>query len=798
MSQELRKRLFDQLDSLVLIDPHTHIEATNPASHTLADILGYHYYTELAHSAGLARERIEDPLITAKEKVQLLIENLGPIENTIQWSWFIELSQKLFGHEADFVDASNWETLYDSAESQMGAPGYIDTVLEKSKLEAVFLTNDFDDALEGFDTTKYIPCLRTDDLVFHLAKPAVRERLEKATQCSVTNVSTLRQAIATLFYNFKSKNARACAISLPPDFSPAPVSEGRARTAIDAILKDGTAAAEAHRKAASSFVFWTLADMCAQYKLPFDLMIGVNRAVYPAGVHQGRDLYDSRVSLIQYKELFNSFPQVKFPVSVLASVTNQELVSYAWIFPNVITSGHWWYSNTPTYIEHDLSARLEAVPRTKQIGYYSDMYKLEFGLPKFAMYKRCLAKVLAERYVIDRGWSEERAVALGTQLLRGNVEDIFRFGEDPAADLEGIDPPWNDKSLVNPSLQPPELLVVQPPQDESDFPIAPLAAGAAIATTGAAWGAASFTGEPVMTPPADDGEGFALLPDDDVPVEQAGGIGNFGIPAADQPSVDEQNWFNTPAESNEPFSLTPSSEEFPALDSVEAVPETPLEEVQEAEFKLDDFTTEEPVAELPPQELMAEEFGATEMSIEEAPAEASPWNLDSSSDEASRATQPFSFGDFTKSDEVELTPAELGAELSSEELAPAEETLELTEMQLGDEPLMEAVEEEVPLAADDMQFGMLETVEEAEAPAPEPPATETPVDDEPLMLEAFEEPEVELEITEEPAEELTLEDMNLEPADDGEISFENLDDDSKSKNAGSSGGMFDFLGNDDK
>ncbi len=154
-------------------------------------------------------------------------------------------------------------------------------------------------------------------------------------------------------------------------------------------------------------------------------MIGVNRGVYCEGVFQGQDLYDSRVSLIQYKELFNRFPQVTFPVSVLASVTNQELTSYAWIFPNVVTSGHWWYSNTPAFIEHDLASRLEAVPRTKQIGYYSDMYKLEFGLPKFRMYKRVLAKVLAERFVVDRGWSEEDAVRLGEYVLRGNVETSF-------------------------------------------------------------------------------------------------------------------------------------------------------------------------------------------------------------------------------------------------------------------------------------------------------------------------------------------------------------------------------------
>ena len=83
MSQELRRRIFDELYALVLVDPHTHINARDPASHTLADILGYHYYTELAHSAGLAKDDIEDATLSPREKVGRLIENLGPIENTI-------------------------------------------------------------------------------------------------------------------------------------------------------------------------------------------------------------------------------------------------------------------------------------------------------------------------------------------------------------------------------------------------------------------------------------------------------------------------------------------------------------------------------------------------------------------------------------------------------------------------------------------------------------------------------------------------------------------------------------------
>src|SRR5262249_52680477 len=189
------------------------------------------------------------------------------------------------------------------------------------------------------------------------------------------------------FEHFMRKGAKACAISLPPEFAPRPVPNPEYDTL-------------------SLAVFWALAENCREFKLPFDLMIGVNRRVYENGVHQGQDLFDQRTSLIQYARLFNAFPEVTFCVSVLSSGQNQELVSYSWIFPNVVTSGHWWYSNIPAYVEQDARARLHGVPKTKQIGYYSDMYKLEFGLPKYNIYRRILAKVLVRDFIEPGTYTE--------------------------------------------------------------------------------------------------------------------------------------------------------------------------------------------------------------------------------------------------------------------------------------------------------------------------------------------------------------------------------------------------------
>src|SRR5271154_2126943 len=124
MTQALRKRLYDELDALVLIDPHTHINPHAPASTTLADILGYHYYTELAHSAGLAREQIEEPGLAPKEKVARLIPWLAKHDNTIQASWLIEALQKLIGFDDDRLTVGNWEAASDRAASSMAKPGW--------------------------------------------------------------------------------------------------------------------------------------------------------------------------------------------------------------------------------------------------------------------------------------------------------------------------------------------------------------------------------------------------------------------------------------------------------------------------------------------------------------------------------------------------------------------------------------------------------------------------------------------------------------------------------------------------
>jgi glucuronate isomerase len=396
-TDSLTDDIYGALCAVPLIDPHSHIDPLRPVSRSLDDILGYHYYTELAHSAGMSQQPLAKD-VPPRERVRAIIAHMDRFDNTVQYSWFLEIARTFLGFGGEHITAADADRLFDAAERNFAQHDWEAQVCKKTNLEAIFLTNEFDDPLEGFDTKRYVPCLRTDALVFRFKEPEIRQRLAKATGIDTGDVPTLRKAIRVLFERFTAKGAKACAISLPPDFTP---------------TKDGNS------------IFWMLAEHCREFKLPFDLMIGVNRSVYEKGVYQGQDLFDQRTSLIQYRALFNAFPEVTFPISVLTSAQNQELVAYSWIFPNVVCNGHWWYSNVLAYIEKDLRERLQAVPKTKLIGYYSDAYKLEFVLPKYNMYRRVLAGVLAEEYVRSGRLSETAAVELGTRLLRGNVREVF-------------------------------------------------------------------------------------------------------------------------------------------------------------------------------------------------------------------------------------------------------------------------------------------------------------------------------------------------------------------------------------
>ncbi len=419
---DLCRRLQEAIRDLPAIDCHSHVDPRSPHATALGDLLGYHYYTELAHSAGMPAEAVDTSLPEADRTAEM-VRRLEAIDNTVQHSWLLEAARALFGFEERRLTPENWTGLAEAVAEAGTRHHRYREVLEAARLERVFLTNRFDEDLEDTPDV-FVPCLRTDDLVFGLADASVRARLAETTGVEVGTPADLRRAVGAVFERFVSHGAGSAAISLPPGFAPEAADESAAERGLGAAGR-GEEIDATDADALARFTFDIVAGGCRDFGKPFQLMIGVLRNVYPAGVEGGRDLLSKRGSLVQYADLFRRYPAVDFTVSVLSTAWAHELATFAWIFPNVKPSGHWWYTNVPVHIAADLRGRLQALPKTKLIGYYSDAYKVEFCLPKFAMYRRVLAEVLAGDFVEPGRMTEDEAVSTARLLLHANPKRIF-------------------------------------------------------------------------------------------------------------------------------------------------------------------------------------------------------------------------------------------------------------------------------------------------------------------------------------------------------------------------------------
>ena len=67
------RELFDEMARWPIFDPHSHIDAHRPAARNLDEVLGYHYYTELAHSAGMPADLVA-PGLDPRERARNLAD----------------------------------------------------------------------------------------------------------------------------------------------------------------------------------------------------------------------------------------------------------------------------------------------------------------------------------------------------------------------------------------------------------------------------------------------------------------------------------------------------------------------------------------------------------------------------------------------------------------------------------------------------------------------------------------------------------------------------------------------------
>ncbi len=124
---QLTHDLYAEIVKVPLIDPHSHIDPHRPTARSLDEILGYHYYTELAHSAGMDKALLADA--APRERVRALLAHLDRIDNTVQYGWFLEIARTFLGFQGDRLTAADADALWDAAERIFAQPDWEAQVL---------------------------------------------------------------------------------------------------------------------------------------------------------------------------------------------------------------------------------------------------------------------------------------------------------------------------------------------------------------------------------------------------------------------------------------------------------------------------------------------------------------------------------------------------------------------------------------------------------------------------------------------------------------------------------------------
>ncbi len=414
---ELRERI----ETIPLVDIHSHIDGEHPSARDPKEIIFYHYIVTELLSAGAPSE-----VLFSNLKFDDLMEKVAPyfkmIRNTSTYWCLIKMLREIYGFEDTEITEKNWRDIKELIVSHADEEDWYRKVLRKVRLEKGFLTFRFDEEIPRYDSEFYVGALRIEPLISRLDREDITG-LEKTTETSIESLRDFEDALPLLFKRFSECVAVTASI-LPDEYFIEPKKE----IAEEAFKKrlDGSELGSSEKNHLRSYAMHCMLKMAEEYRLPFQLMLGVRRPIPGASPPDYAIVGFETKSLITLCPLFDQFKEVKFDIILANRVQSHELAVIAKNYPNVYTSGYWWYAFYPTIIQQFIKERLQMLPRNKMNGFFSDAYVVEWTYAKACMVKLQVSKVLSEM-VNDGYYSKELAVSLAEDLLLNNPKRLYRL-----------------------------------------------------------------------------------------------------------------------------------------------------------------------------------------------------------------------------------------------------------------------------------------------------------------------------------------------------------------------------------
>ncbi|HVP18050.1 MAG TPA: hypothetical protein VMU36_03580, partial [Spirochaetia bacterium] len=134
----------------------------------------------------------------------------------------------------------------------------------------------------------------------------------------------------------------------------------------------------------------------------------------------------SQRTLADLGRMIARHPKLRFQCFLASAHANQGLCTMARELPNFSLCGYWWHNFFPTFIERVMSERLDMLSGSRQVGFFSDAYTLEWSYAKSRIVLAALSRVLAQKVAAGQ---YDKAIALATarSILFDTPRELLRM-----------------------------------------------------------------------------------------------------------------------------------------------------------------------------------------------------------------------------------------------------------------------------------------------------------------------------------------------------------------------------------
>ncbi len=425
----LGREIERSLGEIPLLDAHTHLDATHLSARGLHDILLYHMVVSDLVSAGCP-DRLRLPENPTEEEARGRIERALPylpaIANT-SCAWGVRIIlQDLYGWRHP-VTAANWRKLdglirersreaawpreilrnagivRSCTELWRRHDGRADDIFQYSLEWAFFARSQWGE----YDTALYELEKAWSEGSPGAPLPVTQEGERPATKRQIRTVADVGEALDAYVAAIPS-NVVSTAQHISTDIDFLDAGERQMAAALRLRAKAGPR----ERDIYASFILEEFFNRLEEKKSGIVFQFSLGAEPLPAETASRL----SQRTLASLGRMIARHPGVRFQCFLAAAHANQGLCTMARELPNFSLCGYWWHNFFPTFIERVMSERLDMLSCSRQVGFFSDAYTLEWSYAKSRIVRGALSRVLAQK-VASGQYDKARALATARSVL---------------------------------------------------------------------------------------------------------------------------------------------------------------------------------------------------------------------------------------------------------------------------------------------------------------------------------------------------------------------------------------------